>query len=111
MRRADVSGLSSSHRGVHSVLMRPIVFLVLSMAAVCSVLAADPPSAPKSGDSLPLVVDLWPGTAPDETGDIGPERIRMSPKLDRKQVEVTEQTKLITAVTKPTISAKRICSR
>jgi acetyl esterase/lipase len=87
--------------------MRPILFLVLSMAAVCSVLAADPPSAPKSGDTVPLVVDLWPGTPPDETGDIGPERVRMSPKLDRKQVEVTEQTKLITAVSKPSITVYR----
>src|SRR5262249_32025180 len=40
-------------------------------------------------------------------GGIGPERIRMSPKLDRKQVEVTNQTRLITAVTNPTISVYR----
>src|SRR5262249_57807776 len=31
----------------------------------------------------------------------------MSPQLDRKQVEVTEPTKLITAVTKPTITIRR----
>ena len=52
----------------------------------------------------PLVVELWPGKVPDESGNIGPERIRMSPKLDRKQVEVTEQTRLITDVSKPTIT-------
>ena len=55
----------------------------------------------------PLVVELWPGKVPDETGDIGPERIRMSPKLDRKQVEVTEPTRMITNVTKPTITIYR----
>jgi acetyl esterase/lipase len=55
----------------------------------------------------PLVVELWPGKVPNEPGGIGPERIRMSPKLDRKQVEVTEPTRLITAVTNPTISLHR----
>ena len=55
----------------------------------------------------PLVVDIWPGKVPDESGDIGAERVRMSPKLDRKQVEVTEPTRLITDVTKPTITIYR----
>jgi len=87
--------------------MRPIGFLVLSMWGVSPMLAADPPAAPKSGDGLPLVVELWPGPAPDETGDIGPERVRMSPQLDRKKVEVTESTRLITAVTKPSITVYR----
>ena len=27
----------------------------------------------------PLVVELWPGKAPDETGNGGAERVRMSP--------------------------------
>jgi acetyl esterase/lipase len=35
------------------------------------------------------------------------ERTRLSPKLERKQVEVTEQTRLITAVTNPTITIYR----
>jgi acetyl esterase/lipase len=52
----------------------------------------------------PVVVELWPGAAPDEPGNIGPERERLSPQLDRKQVEVTERTRLLTDVTKPTIS-------
>jgi acetyl esterase/lipase len=52
----------------------------------------------------PLVVEVWPGKAPDETGDIGPERSRMSPSLDRKQVEVTEPTRMITDVSKPTLT-------
>jgi acetyl esterase/lipase len=52
----------------------------------------------------PLVVSLWPDRPPDESGNIGPERIRMSPKLDRKQVEVTEPTRMVTGVTNPTIT-------
>ncbi|MCI0744452.1 MAG: alpha/beta hydrolase [Verrucomicrobia subdivision 3 bacterium] len=55
----------------------------------------------------PLVVNLWPGAVPDEAPGIGPERVRMSQKLDRKQVEVTEPTRLITGVTNPTITIHR----
>src|SRR5437899_9200235 len=55
----------------------------------------------------PLVVELWPGKVPDEDGSIGPERIRMSPGLDRKQAEVTEPTRMITDVAKPTITVYR----
>jgi acetyl esterase/lipase len=58
-------------------------------------------------DGDPLVVDVWPGKVPGETNNIGPERVRVSPKLDRKQVEVTEPTRLITAVTKPTLTIYR----
>jgi acetyl esterase/lipase len=59
------------------------------------------------GADKPLVVELWPGKAPDETGNIGAEKVRMSPKLDRKQVEVTEPTRMLTNVTKPTITIYR----
>lgn len=55
----------------------------------------------------PQVVELWPGKVPGETNTLGPERVRMSPKLDRKQVEVTEQSRLITDVSKPSISIYR----
>jgi acetyl esterase/lipase len=55
----------------------------------------------------PSVVELWPGKVPDERGGIGPERVRLSPKLDRTKVEVTEQTRLITGVTHPTITIHR----
>src|SRR4051812_21579367 len=68
------------------------------LAALC--LAA--PAADK-----PLVVDLWPGTPPDEPGTIGPETTRPSPKLDRSQVEVTDSTRLVTNVTKPTLTVYR----
>src|SRR5687768_2074012 len=79
---------------MHSTPLPLIRFTVLlSVCIACSAAAGEP-----------LVVDLWPGTAPEEDGTIGPERVRMSPKLDRKQVEVTEPTKLITAVSKPTIT-------
>jgi len=59
------------------------------------------------GADRPLVVKVWPGTAPDESGAIGPEKVRMSPKLDRKQVEVTEPTRLVTNVTQPTLTIYR----
>jgi acetyl esterase/lipase len=55
----------------------------------------------------PTVVELWPGKAPDEAGGIGPETVRMSPKHTRKEVEVTEPTRLITNVSKPTITVYR----
>jgi peptidylprolyl isomerase len=53
------------------------------------------------------VIELWPGEAPEEPGQIGPERFVMSPALERKQVEVTNSTRMITAVTKPTITVYR----
>ncbi len=56
------------------------------------------------GSDEPKVVELWPGKVPDESGDIGPETLRMSPKLTRTEVEVTESTRLITNVNKPTIT-------
>ena len=61
----------------------------------------------KASGADPLVFEIWPGKVPEEIGNIGPERIRMSPKLDRKQVEVTEPTRLITAVTNPTLTVYR----
>src|SRR5450755_4489060 len=55
----------------------------------------------------PLVIDLWPGKVPDETGDIGTKKVHMSPKLTRKEVEVTDSTRLVTNVSKPTITIYR----
>lgn len=55
----------------------------------------------------PVVIQIWPGLPPEEPGGIGPERVRMSPQLDRKQVEITESTRLITAVTNPTLTIFR----
>jgi acetyl esterase/lipase len=62
---------------------------------------------PVVGEGHPLVVDLWPGRVPQENRDIGAERSLMSPKLDRKQVEVTEPTRMITDVAKPTLTIYR----
>src|SRR5438874_3579237 len=61
----------------------------------------------KAATEKPEVVELWPGKPPDETGKIGAEYVRMSPKLDKKKAEVTESTRMITNVTKPTISIYR----
>jgi acetyl esterase/lipase len=55
----------------------------------------------------PRLVDVWPGTPPEETGGIGDEKVVMSPALDRTQVEVTESTRMITNVTKPTLTIYR----
>jgi acetyl esterase/lipase len=60
-----------------------------------------------AGADAPLVVDLWPGKPPDEAGPFGPEQVRLSPRLDRKQVEVTEPTRLITNVSRPTLTIYR----
>jgi acetyl esterase/lipase len=73
------------------------------MVLVVSVCLASPIDA----EEKPAVVELWPGKPPDETGKIGAEYVRMSPRLDRKQVEVTEPTRMITNVTKPTITICR----
>jgi acetyl esterase/lipase len=62
---------------------------------------------PVVGADDSLVVELWPGKVPDESGNIGPEKFLMSPKLDHKQVEVTEPTQMVTGVTKPTITIHR----
>lgn len=75
--------------------------------AMLSLVAFLSQTGPLAAADKPLVLELWPGKAPDEAGDIGPEATRMSPKLDRKQVEVTDSTKLVTNVTKPTITVYR----
>src|SRR5687768_12960726 len=80
--------------------MRRVVGAIFVAAAVCAVCLQ------ALADS-PQVVEIWPGTPPDEPGTIGAETTRMSPKSERKQVEVFEPTLLVTNVTKPTISIHR----
>jgi acetyl esterase/lipase len=80
-------------RALHFSLLQ--CFLVATL--LVSARAADAPN----------VIALWPGKPPDETTQVGEEMTRLSPKLDRKQVEVTEQTRLITRVSKPTITICR----
>jgi len=60
-----------------------------------------------AGEDPPSVVELWPGKPPDEPGTIGMEKTLLSPRLDRKQVEVTEPTRMVTNVTKPTLTIYR----
>jgi acetyl esterase/lipase len=76
--------------------MRPVIAIVVVAYFV-----------PTSPAAEPLVLDLWPGKPPDETAAIGAEYVRPSPKLDRSQVEVTESTRMITNVSRPTISVYR----
>ena len=73
-----------------------LVAIAMVLVARLAVLSAEP-----------QVVEIWPGKVPDESGTIGPERFRMSPKLDRKKVEVTDPTQLITDVSKPTLTIYR----
>ncbi|HEY7311575.1 MAG TPA: alpha/beta hydrolase [Gemmataceae bacterium] len=80
--------------------MKPFVSFASLLVWLCIVW-------PVVGADKPLVVELWPGKPPDEPGNIGAEKTLLSPKLDRKQVEVTEPTKLVTNVTKPTLTIYR----
>jgi acetyl esterase/lipase len=75
----------------------PAVSLLLCLWLTWSAAAAD----------KPMVVELWPGKVPDETGNIGAEKEYMSKKLTKKEVEITESTCLVTNVTKPTITIYR----
>lgn len=77
-----------------------ITLMISLIISLCSAL-------PTIGAKSPLIVKLWPGTAPDEIGNIGKEKVRMSPKSNRKRVEVTEPTRLITNVTQPTLTIYR----
>ena len=79
----------------------------MSFAGTLPLLATLCFAAPAPAADKPLVIDLWPGKPPDEPGTIGAEYVRMSPKLDRKQVEVTDSTRMITNVTKPTLTVYR----
>jgi len=82
----------------------PIAVLMVASASPQGKLFAieAPDDSPQWGNTN--VIQIWPDKVPDEPGTIGPERTRMSPSLDRKQVEVTESTRMITDVTKPTIT-------
>jgi acetyl esterase/lipase len=77
------------------------------IAAVVALFTCLGAAYPAVGADKPLVVELWPGKIPDDVGDIGPEKTRMSQKLTRKEVEITEPTRLITNVSKPSITVYR----
>ena len=59
-----------------------------------------------SGADEPRVVELWPGKAPEEPGTIGEEKTFPS-KPNKERSETIEVTRLITNVTKPTITIYR----
>src|SRR5438046_6777010 len=80
---------------------------VASVVSLVMALCLGGPAMGADQVAPPLVVELWPGKVPDETGGIGAEKSLMSPKLDKKQVEVTEPTRMVTNVTKPTITVFR----
>src|SRR5262245_46982975 len=71
------------------------------LLAGASLLPAAPAAPP------PSVGDLWPGPGPDARREMGVEGSLMSPRLDRKEVEITEPTRLVTNVSRPTITIHR----
>jgi acetyl esterase/lipase len=77
-----------------------VAWAVSLVACLCA-------ARPVGGGEKPEVIALWPGKVPDEAGSIGAEKVVMSPKLDRKQVEVTESTRMVTNVSKPSITVYR----
>jgi acetyl esterase/lipase len=79
----------------------------MRLAAMVSLVICMCLAGPVVGADQPLVVEVWPGQVPEEPGTIGAERVLLSPKLDRKQVEVTEPTRLVTNVTRPTLTIYR----
>jgi acetyl esterase/lipase len=62
---------------------------------------------PLHAEEKPRVVELWPGKPPEEPGTIGPETELKSKQNVKTQVEITEPTRLITNVTKPTLTIYR----
>ncbi len=77
------------------------------IASTVSLVACLCVTGPLPAADKPLVVELWPGKVPEEPGTIGPETVRLSPKLDKTQVEVTEPTRMVTNVTRPTLTVYR----
>src|SRR3954451_17364384 len=61
------------------------------------------PRCALAGADDPRVVELWPGKAPEEPGTIGEEKAFPS-KPDKERSETNKVTRLITNVTKPTIT-------
>ncbi len=77
-----------------------LTLLLLLTAALCL-------ARPLFAADKPLVVDLWPGKVPDAVANMGEEKTLLSQRLTSKQVEVTEPTRMVTNVSKPTITICR----
>src|SRR5580765_8003127 len=88
---ARARNLKTETRSVNHFVIATMKFFVPAALGLVSLILAWPTVAAE-----PLVVEIWPGKVPEENGEIGAERIRMSPALDRKQFEVTEPTRMIT---------------
>src|SRR5262245_50483470 len=71
--------------------MRTLLSLLAIVALCGTAIAAD----------KPLVLDVWPGKAPGETADVGPERVTEAKPTDKIAVL------RITNVSKPTLSIFR----
>src|SRR5438067_10333795 len=80
---------------------------MIRLAALGSLITFLCVASPGAAADTPQVVELWPGKAPDEPGTIGKEVVRLSPRPTHQRFEVTEQTRLVTNVTKPTITVFR----
>src|SRR5262249_11386329 len=89
-------------QGATTMRFAAALSLALCLGVVLTVASDDK----KKADKLE-VVRVWPGDAPDETDKIAPKKTVLSPKLDRKQVEVTEQTRMVTNVSSPTLTIYR----
>jgi acetyl esterase/lipase len=66
----------------------------------CAAIGLNPGGAVRAANE-PLVVDVWPGKAAGDHGQIGPERVRAAAEAP------TKDAKWITNVTRPTISVFR----
>jgi acetyl esterase/lipase len=87
------------HRSLHSIFVIPLVVAMLhTFAAVASADDAEKPA------DKPIVM-LWPGVAPGEKGDIGPERDNTKHKPGAKPgteiIALTNVTKPMITVFKP----------
>jgi acetyl esterase/lipase len=58
-------------------------------------------------DHEPTVIGLWPGPAPDEPGELPPELWREPHIIDPAQVEIAESSRLLTNVSRPTLTVCR----
>jgi len=80
-----------------NVTLRYVISVAIVSLSVAA-FAADPPAAEKAPVLKPLaVVDVWPGTAPGEKGDIGPEK-------ETPQRPGQKQVVRLTNVSKPTLT-------
>lgn len=73
-------------------------FLALFLIGVVGAVSA---GSARAADRSPLVVELWPGVVPGDFGNVGPERFRRPEEIPKVKA------KLITNVTKPTLTVFR----